>query len=347
MNLRRGFGFEKYSGLYLWAVLIIGFSIWQPEYFPTMLTVRSVAAEQAAVCMLALAALVPIAAGQFDLSVGANANICTMSAVILINGGWDWPKAVAASIVLGGIIGAINGFIVVRWKVSSFITTWGTGSVITAFQIIITDNSQPMPPSDESWSNFTQTLVGGFQIIVVYMLVLAVVVWWVLQRTPFGRYLFAIGSNPEAARLSGTRVGTYTWLSMIMSGLIAGIAGSLYASYAGPSLTYGSALLLPAFAAVFLGSTQIIPGRFNVWGTVLAIFVLATGVKGLQLATDAQWLAPMFSGAALILAVAVALGRQRSAAERTRRRLARADTDVLPGSSSMPLLPGTDGVNAE
>ena len=134
---------------------------------------------------------------------------------------------------------------------------------------------------------------------------------------------------------------------MIMSGLIAGIAGSLYASYAGPSLTYGSALLLPAFAAVFLGSTQIIPGRFNVWGTVLAIFVLATGVKGLQLATDAQWLAPMFSGAALVLAVAVALGRQRSAAERTRRRLARADNEELPGSSSMPLLPQTDGVNAE
>ena len=83
-------------------------------------------------------------------------------------------------------------------------------------------------------------------------------------------------------------------------------------------------MLLPAFAAAFLGSTQIVPGRFNVWGTVLSIFVLATGVKGLQLAFPAaQWLDPAFSGAALVLAVAVAVGRQRSGEERTRRRLSR------------------------
>jgi len=347
MKLPRGLGFEKYSGVYLWIALIIAFSIWQPHYFPTMFTVHTVAADQATACMLALAVLVPIAAGQFDLSVGANANICTMTAILLINDGWAWPKAVVSAVVLGAVIGAVNGFFVVRLKVSSFITTLGTGSIITAFQIIITNNSQPMPPSIDSWNNFTQTLVGGFQIIVIYMFALAFIVWWLLQKTPFGRYLFAIGSSPEAARLSGARVGMYTWVSMIISGLIAGIAGAFYASYAGPSLTYGSSLLLPAFAAVFLGSTQIIPGRFNVWGTVLAIFVLATGVKGLQLATDAQWLAPMFSGTALVVAVAVALGRQRSAEERTRKRLARTDASQLPGSSDEPLLPQVDGVTVE
>jgi len=326
----RGFGLERFSGLYLWAALIIAFTIWQPLYFPTMATVHSVAADRSIAAMLALAILVPLACGAFDLSVGATANICTISAVMMVNDGVAWPLAVVISTALGALIGTVNGFIVVRLKVSSFITTLGTSSVIVAFQIIITDNLQPIPPINASWSAFTQSTIAGFQIVVVYMLILAVILWWVLQHTPVGRYLYAIGSSPEAARLSGARVNSYTWLALLTSGTIAGLTGAIYASLAGPSLTYGASLLLPAFAAVFLGSTQLIPGRFNVWGTVLAIFVLATGVKGLQLATDAQWLDPMFSGGALIAAVAVALGRQRAAEERARRKLVREAAGPTP-----------------
>ena len=331
----RGLGFERFSGVYLWAVLIVVFSVWQPLYFPTMATVHSVAADRSIAAMLALAVVVPLCCGAFDLSVGATANICTISAVLLVCNGWAWPLAVVVGVVLGAVIGTVNGFIVTRLKVSSFITTLGTSSMIVAFQIIITDNRQPIPPINASWSAFTQSTIAGFQVVVLYMLVLAVALWWVLQHTPVGRYLYAIGSSPDAARLSGVRVDRYTWLSLVASGTIAGLTGAIYASLAGPSLTYGGSLLLPAFAAVFLGSTQVIPGRFNVWGTVLSIFVLATGVKGLQLATDAQWLDPMFSGGALVAAVAVALGRQRAAEERTRRKLVRAlgRDDHLVGSA--------------
>ena len=326
IRVPRSLGLERFSGLYLWAVLIVIFSVWQPLYFPTMATVHSVAADRSIAAMLALAVVVPLTCGAFDLSVGANANICTISAVMMVNDGVAWPLAVVACTVLGAVIGAVNGFVVVRLKVSSFITTLGTSSLIVAFQIIITDNLQPLPPINASWSAFSQSTIAGFQVVVVYMLILAVVLWWVLQHTPVGRYLYAIGSSPDAARLSGARVDLYTWMALLASGTIAGLTGAIYASLAGPSLTYGASLLLPAFAAVFLGSTQIIPGRFNVWGTVLAIFVLATGVKGLQLATNAQWLDPMFSGGALIAAVAVALGRQRAAEERARRKLLRAPT---------------------
>jgi len=88
---------------------------------------------------------------------------------------------------------------------------------------------------------------------------------------------------------------------------VAASAGVFYASQNGPSLTFGPSLLLPAFAAVFLGSTQLRPGRFNVWGTLIAIYVLATGVQGLQLVTGVQWLNEMFDGVALIAAVAFAV----------------------------------------
>jgi ribose transport system permease protein len=125
--------------------------------------------------------------------------------------------------------------------------------------------------------------------------------------------MYATGGNGVAARLSGVRVGGWTWLSLIFSGTVAGLAGVLFSSQSGPSLTFGPALLLPAYAAAFLGSTQLRPGRFNVWGTVLAVYVLATGVFGVQLITSVQWLNDMFNGVALIVAVSFAVWRQRRA----------------------------------
>ena len=337
--LRRGLGFERFSGLYLWAALILAFSLWQSEFL-TSATVHSIAGERSISAILALAIIIPLACGAFDLSVGAVANFATINAALLINHGWSWPVASIVSVLISAVIGAVNGVFVVRLHVSSFITTLGIGSVITALQIVVTDNLQPAAPnqSNAAWADFTNHTIFGFQIVFLYLLVLAVVLYWVLDHTPAGRYLYAVGSSPDAARLSGVRVSRYTWLSLIASATLAGVAGVMFSSLTGPSLTYGGGLLLPAFAAAFLGSTQFVPGRFNVWGTVLSIFVLATGVKGLQLAyPQAQWLDPAFSGAALVLAVAVAVGRQRAGEERTRRRLSR------KGGASEPGEPPTDG----
>ena len=331
MNKSRSFGFERFSGLYLWAFLIILFTIWVPKLFPTTSTLYSVAAERSIAAVLALGVLVPLIGGTFDLAIGATANLVTLSTVLMITHGFNIVVAIVLGILIGTVIGTINGFIVVKLKVGSFIATLGMASILAATQVIVTGNRQPRIPINSAWSSFTQTKVFGFQIVVVYMLVIALVLWWALSRTPAGRYLYAIGSSPDAARLSGVRVDFYTWISLISSGTIAGIAGVLYASKSGPGLTYGPSLLLPAFAAAFLGSTQFLPGRYNVWGSVLAIFVLATGVKGLQLVTDVVWLDQMFSGVALIAAVAFALGRQRSVEERKRKQLVRADE--TPGAA--------------
>jgi ribose transport system permease protein len=318
---KRTFGFERFSGVYLLGVFIVLFSLLSPKVFFSSATLHSVAAGKSVLAILALAIVVPLIGGVYDLSVGANINFTTILVVTLISKGWSIPIAIIAGILAGAAIGLVNGFIVVVLKVNSFITTLGTASIISAFQVIVTHNRQPLPPRSTAWRAITQTKVLGFQIVVVYMLIIAAILWWALTHTPFGRYLYAIGGSPEAARLSGIKVGRYTWCSLVISGTLCGIAGVLYGSIAGPSLSFGGSLLLPAFAAVFLGSTQIKPGRFNVWGSVLAIFVLATGVKGLQLLTDVQWLDQMFSGVALVAAVAIAGGRQRSGDERRRKQL--------------------------
>jgi ribose transport system permease protein len=305
------FGLQNFSGLYLWTMFIVVFGIWKTDLFLTSATLHSVASSQAIAAMLALALLIPLTAGAYDLSVGAVINV---SAVTVINlqtmhhvGMWT---AMLITVLMCAGIGAVSGFIVVRLKVNSFVATLGMATIVSALQSIISGQSQPYPPTALAWFNLTQRNVFGFQIVVVYLLVLALLVWWVLDHTPVGRYLYAIGGNNEAARLSGLNVGRWSWLSLVASSTIAGLAGIFYGSLSGPSLTFGQALLLPAFAAVFLGSTQITPGRFNVWGTMLAVYVLATGVQGLQFVTGVQWLNDMFNGVALIAAVAFAGWRQ-------------------------------------
>jgi ribose transport system permease protein len=321
-------GFDRFSGLYIWAVFIVVFGLLQPSLFLSSSTLYSVAANKAVLALVALAILVPLVTGVYDLAVGATVNFVTITVVLLIKAEWNMWAAIVVGILCGSVIGFVNGFVVVKLRVNSFIATLGMASVIAATQVVITSNEQPLPPTMSAWPQLTQTKVFGFQIVFLYMLIIAFILWWFLTYTPAGRYMFAIGSSPEAARLTGIKVDYYTWLSLVLSGTVAGFAGVLYGSLTGPSLSFGGGLLLPAFAAVFLGSTQIRPGRFNVWGTVLAIYVLATGVRGLQLMTDVQWLDQMFSGLALIGAVAVAVGRQRSADERKRKAMNSADTGV-------------------
>ena len=307
-------GLDRFSVIYLFAAFVLIFGIWSPSEFLTATTFHAVASEQAVAGMIAIAVLIPLACGQFDLSVGATANLTGIVAILLqANLHWNVGLAVVASVIVGVLAGAVNGFVVVKMRISSFIATLGMGSVLSAVLVIVTGSQQPPAVLNPAWGQLTQHTIFGLQIVVFYLLALAVIVWWFLAHTPVGRYMYATGGNAEAARLSGVHVDRWIWLSFILSGAIAGIGGVFFTSLTGPSLVFGSTLLLPAFAAAFLGSTQLHPGRFNVWGTFLAIYVLAAGVQGLELVSGQQWLADMFNGVALILAVALSVNRQRRA----------------------------------
>lgn len=301
---------DRFSGIYLWAVLIVAFGIMRPSTFLTASTAESIASQQSVQGILAIALLICMACGQYDLSIGANANLAGIVSVeVQANNHWGAVPAVLLGVVVGALIGFVNGFIVTKLRVNSFIATLGVSTILAAVQVIVTASQVPPTVTSSAWIDLTQTTIGGFQIIVIFLIVIAVLAWWFLDHTPAGRYIYAVGGNPDAARLSGVRVGRWTWTSLTITGALSGLGGVLFVSVSGPSLTFGSALLLPAFAAVFLGSTQLSRGRFNVWGTLLAIFVLATGVQGMLLVSGVQWLNDMFNGVALILAVAVAMSR--------------------------------------
>jgi ribose transport system permease protein len=203
---------------------------------------------------------------------------------------------------------------VVKLNVNSFIATLGMSSILSAGTYWITNGSTVSNGVSPHFTAIGQNLLWGLPLPVFYMIALGIVLWWLLEYTPVGRYLYSIGGNPQAAKLAGIRVGRITTGAFVLSGVVAAFAGIILAAELGSaSPDIGVPYLLPAFSAVFLGATQVFPGRVNVPGTLIAIFLLATGVKGLQLAGAPSYISSLFNGAALIIAVALA-------ARATRRR---------------------------
>jgi ribose transport system permease protein len=313
-------GLQKASVLYLLAFILVLFSIWIPETFLTTTTFKIVLADQVVIGILALALLIPLTAGAFDLSVGA---MLAFSLVIVswMEANTDLNGIISCLVALlaCAAVGFLSGLIIVRFHVNSFIATLGMSQVLTAATLYISENKQIVGVLSNRFLEFGRRDVLGIPIVVYYLLALALLLWYVLECTPLGRHLFATGSNPEAARLSGVRTDRMVWGSLVASAVVAGIAGIVYGAKIGSfSNTFGAPLLFPAFAAVFFGSTQF-KSRPNVWGTIVAVYTLAFGVKGLQLAfaNGVYWITPLFNGLALILAVALA---SRSHAAKSRRK---------------------------
>jgi ribose transport system permease protein len=300
-------GLDRFSGLYVWAALIIIFAIWVPDTFLRTNNVQIIAGNEAITGMLALGIIIPLAAGVFDLSFAGVAGLSVAVTAWAQVNGYNPLVAALMAIVVGTLVGVINGFVVVKLKVNSFIATLGMSSLLLAATFWITDGKQIVSGFSEGFLNLGSQQVFGIPLPFYGMLILAVAIYILIEYLPVGRYLYASGGNPVAARLAGVRVDRIVYGSLIASSLVAGITGVVLAARIGTaSPDIGPSYLLPAFSAVFLGSTQIKPGRVNVLGTLIAIYLLATGVKGLQLAGAPSYTDDLFNGLALIIAVALA-----------------------------------------
>ena len=302
-------GLDKYSGLYVWGLLVIIFSLWIPDLFLQASTFKQVLSFQAISTIVALGLIVPIAAGVFDLAIAGTLTVSACFTAWALLNGYGVVVAVVGALLIGVVIGLANALVVVRLKVDSFIGTLGMTSILTAVAYFVTDSTQIVLSKQdfEGFFSFARTQVFGLPLSVYYAGILAVIIWWVLEYTPAGRYLYAVGGNPVAARLAGVKVARVITMSFLASALAAAFAGIVYLATIGvANPTAGGGYLLPAFSAVFLGATQIRPGRVNVLGTIIAILLLATGVTGLQLAGAPGYVTDLFNGIALIVAMALA-----------------------------------------
>jgi ribose transport system permease protein len=327
-RLRRALGtsgtvqwIERYSLLVLLLLTIAFFGFfWSATATTFMQTAnfQNIIRSQTVLAVLALGAIVPLVCGQFDLSIGS---IAGMASVFTAAAYARWhvplPAGVAIGVALGTLAGAVNGTVVTRLGVSSFIATLGSAAVLTGLvnwytRGIAIIQGIPSQLTDFGGGNWLG-IPSPFYVVVL----VALLVYYLLEHTPYGRNLHAVGSNLESARLVGLAIPRIVFLSFVVSGAAAGLGGVLLVADSGagnPSV--GSVFTLTALTAAFLGATSVKPGRFNVLGTLLAIFFLATAITGLTFAGVQDYINDLFTGFALVLAVgiAVVLGRRRTGA---------------------------------
>jgi ribose transport system permease protein len=297
----------RYALVAALVALIVVFSILRPDTFFTTGNFQSILITESVLVILALGVILPLAAGEFDLSIAAVLGFSAgLMAHLTAETGWPVIAALAVTFVAALAVGVANGVFVVLLGVNSFITTLGVGTVVGGLAIAIF-GAETIGGVPTSLTDPFRGELFGLDVPVYLAFGLAVVVWFFLEHTAAGRYLFFTGEGREAARLAGVPVDRMRFGALVASALFAWLAGVVLMAQTGAAqASFGSPFLLPAFAAGFLGATTIKVGRQNAWGTVAAVYLLAVGTTGLQLLGAADWVEDVFNGSALVLAVALA-----------------------------------------
>lgn len=297
---------RRYALIFVWIAEAILFSFLLPDTFFTLANWQVILAGQAALLVMTLGVIIPLTAGEYDFSMPA-----VYTVVVVIIGYTNvviklpiW-LSIALCLAFALIVAACHIILIVRLRISSIVVTLGTATLLNGMALAIQNRS--IAGVSDLLVSISRTKVFGVQSYFWWGLLLTALVWYTLHYTPFGRYLFFTGASREVARLSGVAVDRVRSIALLSSTLIATFAGILSAGLLGGSdPRVGASFLLPMFAAAFLGSTVVNPGRFNAWGTFVAVYFLATGITGLQLLGFSGWIENVFYGAALLIAVTVA-----------------------------------------
>lgn len=296
---------ERY-GLVLALVAVVAlFGALRPDTFLTSHNAASILSSQAVLAILTLGLLISLRAGETDLSCAAVMTFAGMvTGWLNVNHGWPILAAIAAALAISTAAGMLNGVIIVYFGIDSFIVTIGTQTLLSGLALGMT-NSQTVSGVTEGLITWVSdhsllTIPLGFW----YGLALCLVIWFVFERTTWGARLTFVGQSRSVSRLTGIAVNRVRILSLVATATLSGLAGVVYVGTSGSAdPTSGLTYLLPAFAAAFLGSTAITPGRFNAIGAFIAVYFLTTGVTGLAIMGLPSYTQPIFYGAAMLVAV--------------------------------------------
>jgi len=299
---------QKYALIVVFAAIVALFSVLEPDVFATGANAQTIASTQATVALLALAAMLPLVVGQFDISVGYQFGLAQgLCAYLIIVK--SLPAALAIGVVLaaGALVGLVNGVLVAKVKLNSFVATLGVGILVLGLTQWLTKDVTIAGALPVRFTDLGRNAILGLPLPFVYVLAATAVLWLALEYTPWGRECYATGGNERAALLAGVRTERRTVQAFVFAALLAALSGSLSVMILGASSpTVGLGSLLPAFAGAFLGATSIRPGRFNAIGTLIAVYLVATGITGLQQEGAQPFVQQLFNGAALLIAVTLA-----------------------------------------
>ncbi len=313
---------RRFASLAGMIAIVLFFWVNLPDTFMTARNWINISQQVSMLAVIAATMTVVMVMGDFDLSVGSMASLSGVVAAMLFTQGWPIPAAVSAALAVGLAGGLFNGFLVSVVGILPFVATLATLTVYSGLAFVVSGGSTIFGRAiPEAFSGFARSglplgEVDGRMLLLPNLTMVAIgvalLVWVVLEQTAYGRRLYAIGGNREAARLAGIRV---TWLRLTafaFTGMGAAIAGLMFASrVASANPTQGSGLMLTAIAAVFLGMTLTENGQPRVLATMAGVAVLGILDNGLTQMRVDSYIREVLVGAIIILAVSLsALGRR-------------------------------------
>jgi ribose transport system permease protein len=297
----------RFAILVVWAAMIAVYWGTEPVLFPHVGTFQTIFGSQQPLVFMTMALMCTIVVGEFvDLSVPAVFGFgATILPVLVVNHGWNvWPAAIVA-VVGCVVVGALNGFLVVKVGVNPIVVTLGMSTLLEGISLWMSDlNTISGMPS--GFQKIALSDVGGLPVSFYYGIVLVLGFAYLLAFTPLGRHMRFVGASREVSRLSGVRVDRIRFGSFVFAGLLSGVGAVIaVAAIGGYNATTSGTYLLPVFAAVFLSTAIFEPGRFNPLGTLVGIYFLETGILGLQLLGLQSWVSQVFYGGILVIAVTI------------------------------------------
>ncbi|WP_425041285.1 ABC transporter permease [Primorskyibacter sp. S187A] len=306
---------RRYGSLAGFALICLFFAINLPETFLTPRNLINISQQISMLAVVAFAMTLVMVMNDFDLSVGSMASLAGVVAAVLFAAGYPVSAGIAAALLIGLAGGLFNGFLVAYVGILPFVATLGTLTMFSGLAFLISGGKtifgRDIP---RSFSGFARDGIpleslglAGLKLPYLTLIMLAglVLVWVVLEQTSFGRRLYAIGGNAEAARLAGVRVRRNRLTAFALAGVGAAIAGLMYASrVASANPTQGSGLMLDAIAAVFLGMTMSEEGEPRVAYTLVGVLILGVLDNGLTQMSVDSYIREILVGAIVIAAVA-------------------------------------------
>jgi len=311
-------------------VLLVGwiFAYFFVPKFSNPDNMLNVIRQSAFVGCAAVGMTVAIISGTFDLSVGSTLALSAYLGVMVVSKTESVPLAMLTTILAAMAVGAINGFLVTRIKIPAFITTLGMLYIVRGLSFIISKGGEPVRYNGKAFTWWGNGSLFGIPTPFLVLILSALVTWFILTRTAFGRYVFSIGTNNNAAKVAGVPVdSTTTWIFIVV-GLFTGVSAFLIGSRlysAGPGLEPG--FELNVISAVVLGGTRLAGGRGSMLGTVAACILYATMGNILNLLHADAFVQRVAVGLVLLLALSIEGIRQRLF-ERASRQISTVDSEA-------------------
>lgn len=293
---------KKYGPLIILLVLVIIMSL-ASDVFLTAANWEGIVKQTAVIAVLTIGELMVIITGGIDLTVGANLAFSSVVSALLMKAGVPMGLSIVAALLVGGVVGYLNGFIVTAMRIPPFIATLGMSQVLRGFALIITGGFPVSSlPREISW--FGNGTIFKIPVPLIILAILAVIFHTILAKTKFGRQVYALGSNAEATRLAGINVNRKTRMIYMLSGLISAVAGILLIgrlTSAQPTAAMGYES--NAIAASVIGGASMLGGIGTVWGALVGAFIMSVLTNGFTLLQVNNFLQQSAIGFILIMAV--------------------------------------------